>query len=69
MLCKMNGVVKQQAFVCSAVPQTLPPFTYFFLEVKFSFLQIMFLTPRFQRNRKEQSSLPESAVILKHPTF
>lgn len=36
MLCKTNRVVKQ-AFVYSAVPQTLPPFTYFFLEVKFSF--------------------------------
>lgn len=38
MLCKMNRVVKQQAFVYSAVPQTLPPFTYFCLEVKFSFV-------------------------------
>lgn len=37
MLCKTNQVVKQQAFVYSAVPQTLPPFTYFFLKVKFPF--------------------------------
>lgn len=37
MLCKTNRVVKQQTFVYSAAPQTLPPFTYFFLEVKFSF--------------------------------
>lgn len=37
MPCKTNQVVKQQAFVYSAFPQTLPPFTYFFLEVKLSF--------------------------------
>lgn len=47
--CKMNWVVKQQAFVDSAVPQTLPPFICLFLEVRFSFLQIMFLSPHFQK--------------------
>lgn len=49
MLYKTNQVVKLQAFVYSAVPQTVPPFTYLSLDVKFSFLEIMFLNPRFQR--------------------
>lgn len=44
MPCRMNEVVKQQASVYSAVPQTLPSLVCLFLEFKFSFLHILFVT-------------------------
>lgn len=53
----------------SAVPQTCPPFAYLFLEVKFSFFAHNVSNYRFSDNREEQSSLPESEVVVKHQYF